>query len=510
MPHSLSPDAWTRARGWGLALGLLSLVVPSPALAEPGEPAPKVFAWHGNGTGAYAGVRPPLRWSKEQNVLWATAMPSWSNASAVPVGDYVFVTSEPTLLLCLDARTGKILWQRSNEYIDSLEGDALRKARVALSQVTKLEATFARRHAKAYKLKRKLRKQGGAPERFAALERLEREANELRQRLVETDRLRPLPNVEFIGHSSSTPISDGESVYALFANGVLASYDLSGRRNWIRWLGEPSDMVDGLPDRHAATPLLVGETLIVPYGPLRGVNRRTGEILWTAAPYENFGTPVHLRLGGVDVVGTPAGGFHRVKDGALLAEGIGGVYYAGPVAAGDWIYFVGQNDIRQKTGQLSVARGFRLLLEGDRIRPASAWKHVLSEHYHYNTPAWHDGRLYSVSVTGELRVHDATSGAQLTLTYLPDAASGDLQGGSVPHGPDEFGTFYSRVTVAGGHLFLSGEKGVTLVLTAGPQPEFVARNEIGESLHASPSFAGSRLFLRGADHLYCIEERAAE
>jgi len=33
----------------------------------------------------------------------------------------------------------------------------------------------------------------------------------------------------------------------------------------------------------------------------------------------------------------------------------------------------------------------------------------------------------------------------------------------------------------------------------------VARNRLGEGIWASPVFAGRRLYLRGFEHLYCIE-----
>ena len=45
------------------------------------------------------------------------------------------------------------------------------------------------------------------------------------------------------------------------------------------------------------------------------------------------------------------------------------------------------------------------------------------------------------------------------------------------------------------------------VVRAGSQFEVLASNDMGEMLVASPAFSGGRLYLRGAKHLFCIEER---
>ena len=37
-------------------------------------------------------------------------MPAWANTQPIVVGDRIFTTAEPNLLVCIDARTGKILW----------------------------------------------------------------------------------------------------------------------------------------------------------------------------------------------------------------------------------------------------------------------------------------------------------------------------------------------------------------------------------------------------------------
>lgn len=58
----------------------------------------------------------PLRWSQSENIAWKVPIPGRGHASPIVWGDRVFVVSavqerEERVLLCLDRRTGKTLWQ---------------------------------------------------------------------------------------------------------------------------------------------------------------------------------------------------------------------------------------------------------------------------------------------------------------------------------------------------------------------------------------------------------------
>jgi predicted deacylase len=57
---------------------------------------------------------------------------------------------------------------------------------------------------------------------------------------------------------------------------------------------------------------------------------------------------------------------------------------------------------------------------------------------------------------------------------------------------------------AGDKVYFATVNGVVTVLRAGEQLKVLARNELGEGVVASPALAGSRIFLRGEKHLFCI------
>jgi len=81
--------------------------------------------WRGDGTGRYPAARPPTTWERKQggadkNIQWAKPLPSGGVASPIIVGDKIFITGEIADLICLDKKTGRLLWIRSNPEFEGL------------------------------------------------------------------------------------------------------------------------------------------------------------------------------------------------------------------------------------------------------------------------------------------------------------------------------------------------------------------------------------------------------
>ncbi len=88
------------------------LALSGAALAEnwPGWRGPR-----GDGTSREKNV--PVRWGETQNVVWKIPIPGKGHASPIVWGRYIFVVTaikekKQRILLCLDRKDGKILWQR--------------------------------------------------------------------------------------------------------------------------------------------------------------------------------------------------------------------------------------------------------------------------------------------------------------------------------------------------------------------------------------------------------------
>ncbi len=73
---------------------------------------------------------------------------------------------------------------------------------------------------------------------------------------------------------------------------------------------------------------------------------------------------------------------------------------------------------------------------------------------------------------------------------------------------ERLGRHHSASPVAAaGHLYFLDDEGKCWVVRAGEKFERVAVNELGEATFGSPAIARGQIFLRGAQHLYCIGAR---
>lgn len=92
----------------------LALVLLFPVLVR-GEEWP---GWRGpTGDGISTDKKVPLRWSSTENIAWKAPIPGKGHSSPVIWGDRIFLTTclednGKRLILCLDRRTGKLLWER--------------------------------------------------------------------------------------------------------------------------------------------------------------------------------------------------------------------------------------------------------------------------------------------------------------------------------------------------------------------------------------------------------------
>jgi outer membrane protein assembly factor BamB len=84
----------------------------------------------------------------------------------------------------------------------------------------------------------------------------------------------------------------------------------------------------------------------------------------------------------------------------------------------------------------------------------------------------------------------------------------DAESGDVVWGPErvEPSTYSASPVVADGKLYVTNEAGLTTVVEAGPEFRVLGRSSVDEYTLSSLAVAGGQLFLRTAEHLYCIGE----
>lgn len=395
---------------------LTLLLAASTAVAEnwPGFRGPR-------GDGSSQEKDLPLKWSATENVAWKVEIPGRGHASPVVWGDRIFLVSalqekQERILLALDRRTGKTLWQRT----------------------------------------------------------------------VLTS---PLEHIHSLNsYASSTPLTDGERVYASFLDRdkmFIAAYDFQGNKLWETRPG-PFASVHG----YSSSPILYKELVIVNgdhdgQGYLVALNRKTGETVWKTPRPNNtrsYCTPIirevngtpHLMLSGSKCVAS-----YNPDTGAQqwIMDGPTEQFVAAPVFNGKLLFITSgfpelhilaiRPDGSGKVGEGNIAWRTR---RGAGYVPSP----ILSGPYFLNVT---DGGFLGcwMADTGEQLWNERTAG---------HTSSSPVSGGD--------------------RIYLQSDKGITTVVRPGKTFEKLAENDLGEETYASPVISQGQLFLRGVNHLFAI------
>ena len=303
--------------------------------------------------------------------------------------------------------------------------------------------------------------------------------------------------------SSPSPVSDGETVWAMTGAGVLKAFDLEGRELWMRELQKDYGAF-GLNHGYGASPLLADGVLYVPV--LHGmktddpsyvlaIDGATGETNWrverptdalmespdaytTPALWQHAGTTQLVITGGDYATG------HALDDGRELWR-VGGFnpdnskmyrVVASPVVSGDTLV------VPSRVRPLMALRS-----TGAATAPAVAWK--ADKATDVPTPAVDDGLLYVLTDRGLLGVWDIETG---DVVY-------ELQ-------RIETGTYSASPLIADGRLYAVSEESTVSVVKLGREFEVLATNQLEGYTLSSPVAANGRLFLRTDKFLYCFDE----
>jgi outer membrane protein assembly factor BamB len=291
-------------------------------------------------------------------------------------------------------------------------------------------------------------------------------------------------------HASASPVTDGEHLFASFGSQGVYCLDMQGNIVWERQLGE-------MQTRNAfgegGSPVLSGDSLIVPWdheGPssLIALDARNGETRWQTAREEptTWATPLVIEYGGKRQVvtnGTTVRSYD-VETGELLWECGGQVTNPIPTP----VRF--QDSVICMTGYRGNAiYALPLDARGDLTNTAKIlWDRHDAAPY-VASPTLYKGRLYfTKSRDGIMSSVDAAKGEVI----IPE------------HRISEIRDVYASPVAAGDRVYFTSREGVTTVVQHADEYQELASNRLGEPVDASPAISGDRLFMRGAEHLFCI------
>lgn len=288
------------------------------------------------------------------------------------------------------------------------------------------------------------------------------------------------------GQAASTPATDGERVFAIFATGELGALDNSGNLVWHQRL----DFTDN-GYGHAASLLVWNDRLLIQADQgaaedgksvLLALDTRTGKTLWTAKrPVGgSWTTPIVLESGGrtqVVTAGDPWLMSHDVRTGAELwrAGVLGGELAPSPVFGAGNVYAISPGHAFSAVSPDGT---------GDVTATHVTWR-TTDDVPDVPTPTVVGDLVFTANTEGKVMCRDAGTGAMIWQHEF------ELEIQASP-------------LVVGERMYLFAQPGNVMVVTVGKTFETLSTFEMGEDVYATPAIAGDRLYLRTDRQLYCI------
>lgn len=292
--------------------------------------------------------------------------------------------------------------------------------------------------------------------------------------------------MEDTGYAACTMATDGRRVYAIFPTGDVAGFDFKGRRLWYKSLGLP-DNVYG----YAASLDTYKDRVLIQYDQGDGSEGKSrvyaldglsGRVVWeTKRQLPNAWTsPVVVEVEGqyqFVTLADPYAVAYDPEDGSEIwrAECAGGDVAPSPICAGGFVFAIepyAQLVAIKPTGQ------------GDVTETHIAWR--MEEGAPDICSPVSDGTyIYLMESEGYLMCCNVADGK---MVYEHDLRE----------------SFRASPSIVGDKLYLLEMNGTMHIAEVGPEYNEIAQCELGEECYASPAFVNGRIYIRGAEHLYCI------
>ena len=309
--------------------------------------------------------------------------------------------------------------------------------------------------------------------------------------------------------ASSTPATDGSSVFVCFWDGkdvVAAAFDLEGKQLWSKNLG-----VFNSQHGPGASPILYQDKLILAHdmdkddfttkvpnpkpSMLIAFDKRSGEVLWEtprtaeracySAPFLRNGTD--SKRPELVVTSTTAVTGYDIENGAKLWEAKGWQdtkvpmrTVASPALAGDVLCLCSAGD----SGRFAL--GLALPKAGTTEPPSRLWENRKDLPY-VPSPVAHGDHFYFVTDAGYAGCISARTGKREWLERITSS-----------------GGFYASPLMIDGKIYAASSSGDVYVVQAEPKYRLLAHNELGDVVRATPAVADGRLYIRGERYLWCI------
>lgn len=282
---------------------------------------------------------------------------------------------------------------------------------------------------------------------------------------------------EDTGHAAPSMTTDGERVYAIFANGDVIALDMEGHQIWAKNLGKPKNHYG-----HSSSLIMYQSLLIVQYdhgksAHLIALDGPTGEQSWIT-PRDvkiSWASPIVVSTGEraeIMVIADPYIASYNPETGEELwrVEGIYGEVGPSLVYADGMVFGCNEYALLQaiQLGQ----------------KPQVLW-----DDYEYlsdvpSPVATHEYLILATSY-GVVVCYDTKTGNKLWIKEFD-------------HG------FYASPLIVDDKVYLLDRKGVMTIFKLDKEYIQLAHSALGEESVCTPAFADGRIYIRAGNHLYCV------
>jgi len=296
--------------------------------------------------------------------------------------------------------------------------------------------------------------------------------------------------MEDTGFAAPTAVTDGQRVYAIFANGDVICLNFTGKIIWARNLGLP-DSIYG----YATSLVMFQNLLIIKYdqatdedglSKLLALDGRSGKTVWEVKrPVANsWSTPIIINADTPEkaqliTCADPWVIAYAPATGAEIwrAKCMYGDVAPSPVYANGLVYVIRPNE-----ELIAIRTDGR----GDVTESHIAWRG--EEGIPDITSPLTNGEIVLLTSGGLITCYDAGDGTHLWEKELEM-------------------DFKASPSLVGNKIYLMNTEGIMLIIEAGGEFREITNCPLGEKVNASPVFAEGRIYLRGKNHLFCIGEK---
>ena len=291
-------------------------------------------------------------------------------------------------------------------------------------------------------------------------------------------------------YASATPVTDGKFVYISFEAEGIYCYDFDGKRIWKTSVGKIAKGGMG----PGTSPVLYENLLILQadqeYGEgsfIAAVDKKNGKEVWRVERDQrrSWATPLLIKTSQRTELVTsgpnkiisydPATGRELWRAPGVISNPI-----PSPVTGQGLVFVTAGSDAKR-------AFAIRLGGSGDLEGTTNVvWSYEKGTAY-VPSPILYNEYLYLITDAGAITCLEAATGKVIYQTRIPMAAS-----------------FTASPVAFEGKIMFVSEDGDSFILKAGPVPEILDANGLGEPVYASPAIVAGRILIRGQSNLYCI------